>query len=325
MDFVTEIALNALARATTPQDAERAATDCERRADDVEPDSPKRAGNRAAATALRALARSAPREPRPLTISYVGLPVRLDPTRIDPDKHVVPDYPEPTCGEDAARLFMDAVDAAAIAQPADIMLECYGDDDTDAGGFILVAFGAGRQRGVTCGWREVKNISGDSPEDALEFMVAELNAALGVRTPPKVRLTHVAIAAKQPSVHDTLRQIIAQDPHSVVSAVSGGEVSEVANLAGQDIDVLAVEVGPRTRGYTVEDLDVLAETFPHTPILVIPTAGAPARDTIQPFATGGMLADDEISTSALREAIAKAAHRDDPTAPEGESPAAGEQ
>lgn len=195
MDFVSEIALRALASATTPRDAEHAAAACERRAGDIGPDSPKYASNKAAATLLRELATSAPRTPRQLTITYTGLPVRLDPTRIDPDKHVVPDHLDIDSGEAAARLFMDAVDAGAIVHPAGVTLECYGDDDTDGGGLVLVAFGDGRsRRGVTCGWRDMKNISGDTPKDALAFMVAELNAALGVPTPPSGKLARVAIA-----------------------------------------------------------------------------------------------------------------------------------
>ena len=252
MDFVSEIALRALASATTPHDAEHAAAACERRAGDIGPDSPGHASNQAAAALLRELATSAPRTPRHLTITYTGLPVRVDPTRIDPDKHVVPDHLDGDSGEAAARLLMDAVDAGAIVQPADVTIECYGDDDLDAGGFVLVAFGdCHSRRGVTCGWRDVKNISGKTPEDALAFMVAELNTALGVPTLPSGKLARVAIAAKELPVREALRQIVAGDPRSVVAGASGARVCEVANLACHDIDLLVVAAGARTGCYTV--------------------------------------------------------------------------
>ncbi len=307
MDTPTEMALHALASATTSYDAERGAEQCD-----------------AAATLLRQLARSAPRPPRALTINYTGDPVRLDFTKIDPDKHVVPDAIEEDCGEGAARLFMDALEAGAIVAPADITLKCYGDDDTIGGGIVLVAYGTGgRERGVTCGWREVRNISSETPEDALEFMVAELNTALGVRTQiTRPKLTRVVIAAKRPLVRAGLREIINGDPRSRVIAENDNAVCEVASRGENYIDVLIVEIGRGRNGYTVDDLRVLANAFPNTPILVIAGPGTPAR-TIRQLATGGVLPEQDISPEDVREAIRQAARCDHATtdgaaAPTGE-------
>ncbi|HMH46962.1 MAG TPA: hypothetical protein VK538_04540 [Solirubrobacteraceae bacterium] len=95
-------------------------------------------------------------------------------------------------GEAAARLFDQAITACALVIPSGLRAECYSDDDSDGGGFILAVYPTSGSQGVTCGWRDVKNIAclqGDArPEDdrrlvkeALEFMASELNAALGVR------------------------------------------------------------------------------------------------------------------------------------------------
>jgi hypothetical protein len=303
MENATETALHALASATTAQDAECGAAQCDE-----------------AAALLRQLAQRAPRPPRALTINYTGDPVRLDPTKIDPHKHVVPDNIEEDCGEQAARLFMDALEAGAIVAPDGIKLECYGDDDTIGGGIVLVAFSpGGHRRGVTCGWREVRNIFGDSPEDALEFMVAELNTALGV-PPPRPKRARVSIAAKRPLVRAGLCQIVDRDARSIIA----GELKpDDATLREEDLDLLIVEVGSRRSTYTVEDLEVFAKTFPHTPILVISAAGAPTS-RIRPLADVGVLAEKDISSAAIRNAIAKAARRDRTPAGDGAT-LAGEQ
>lgn len=263
----------------------------------------------AAPARRRELATRAGRSPRALTIVYTGVPVRVDPAKIDPEKLTVPDHLDPESGADAARLFTDALEAKALLAPAEITIECYGDDDIDSGGFVLVAYGASdHRRGVTCGWREVQNISGESAQSALEFMAAELNAALGVHLPPVgERLAHIAIAAQQPLVRAALRQIVEADPGMVVEVATGAPVAEIANLAGKDIDALVVQAGPRGHGYTIADLDVIAETFERTPIVVIPAPGGPAADRLRPFATGAILPAGDIGPSAVREAIANAA------------------
>jgi hypothetical protein len=311
MDTPTETALDALARATAPYAAERAAAQCAARADTGEHDEVVAARYSAAAARLRELAAGVARSPHALTIAYSGVPVRVDSAKIDPDKLVVPDHLQPEAGADAARLFTDALEAKALVAPPDVTIECYGDDAIDGGGFVLVAYvGGARGRGVTCGWREAKNISGENVQSALEFMAAELNAALGVHRPPAGELlTHVAIAARQPLVRAALRQIVEADPGMVVEVASGVPVTEIANVTGKFIDVLVVEAGPHDQGYTIAELDVIAEIFARTPLVVIPVPGGPTADRIDALATGALLPAGEIAGTMVCEAIANAARR----------------
>jgi hypothetical protein len=132
----------------------------------------------------------------PLTIHYAGDRVKVDPGRITDDLFV------PNLGRDgaldgdalpgsvAAELFVVAESRDALVVPDGLVIECYGDDDENGGGFILVAYpGADRRAGVTCGWRDAKNLARRSEDDradndpavvrdALNFMAAEINAAL---------------------------------------------------------------------------------------------------------------------------------------------------
>ncbi|MGH2843853.1 MAG: hypothetical protein ACRDKL_09745 [Solirubrobacteraceae bacterium] len=133
----------------------------------------------------------------PLAISYRGAPVKVDGRRITRemcvpnlgrnDPHLADEHP----GEAAARLFEQASAARALLVPDELRAECYGDDDSDGGGFILAVYPTHGAQGVTCGWRDVENIvclGGDERADndrglvkeALEFMAAEMNAALGI-------------------------------------------------------------------------------------------------------------------------------------------------
>lgn len=139
-----------------------------------------------------------------LTISYSGLPITVSPRRITREMWVpnlgrndplqTDQYP----GEVAARLFEQAKEARALVIPDELRAECYGDNDSDGGGFILVVYPAGGPTvGVTCGWRDVENIArpeGDPRPDndrrliteALVFMAVEMNTALcthGGRSP----------------------------------------------------------------------------------------------------------------------------------------------
>ena len=134
----------------------------------------------------------------PISISYSGPPVKGDGRRIRHEMWVpnlgrndplqADDYP----GEVAARLFEQAKEARALVIPDELRAECYGDNDSDGGGFILVVYPMHGSAGVTCGWRDVENIvcpDGDPRSDndrrlvkeALQFMAGELNAALGIR------------------------------------------------------------------------------------------------------------------------------------------------
>jgi hypothetical protein len=132
----------------------------------------------------------------PLTISYTGEPVGVNPEQITEEMFVPnvgrdgPLYADDRPGEVAARLFDLAESEGALVIPDDLCVDCYGDDDQDGGGFILAAYPSGdRRAGVTCGWRDVDNLarhSEDGREDndagvveaALEFMVGEINASL---------------------------------------------------------------------------------------------------------------------------------------------------
>lgn len=132
-----------------------------------------------------------------IVINYGGAPVKVDGRRITGDMSVpnlgcddplqADEYP----GEAAARLFDQASTARALVIPDELRAECYGDDDSDGGGLILAVYPTSGSQGVTCGWRDVKNIvcpHGDARPDndrrlvkeALEFIASEMNAALGI-------------------------------------------------------------------------------------------------------------------------------------------------
>jgi hypothetical protein len=128
-----------------------------------------------------------------LKVIYQGDPIRLDQSKIKTDMRV-----PARCGADgpadteggavAATLFRDALAAGAIIAPKQLRLECYADEDEFGAGVILIAFPdtAGAATGLTCGWRDVENITAEEHQDpfdpalvidALEFYVAELNTA----------------------------------------------------------------------------------------------------------------------------------------------------
>jgi hypothetical protein len=131
-----------------------------------------------------------------IKITYTGDPMRVDPDRITDEMFVPnlgfndPRHADDRPGEVAARLFIAAEGSGALVIPDGVALDCYGDHDDDGGGFMLVAYPRGeRGAGVTCGWRDVRNIvrlDGDTREDndpevvkhALSFMAAEINVAL---------------------------------------------------------------------------------------------------------------------------------------------------
>jgi hypothetical protein len=134
----------------------------------------------------------------PITINYSGPPVKVDGRRINREMWVPnlgrndPLHADPCPGEVAASLFEQAKAARALVIPDELRAECYGDNDSDGGGFILAVYSTSSAEGVTCGWRDVENIvcpEGDPRPDndrrlikeALQFMAAEMNAALGIR------------------------------------------------------------------------------------------------------------------------------------------------
>lgn len=135
----------------------------------------------------------------PITISYGGAPVKVNGRRITREMWVPnlgrddPLQADPDPGEVAVRLFDQAVAARALVLPSELRAECYGDNDANGGGFILAVYSTrGSAGGVTCGWRDVGNIvcpEGDLRPDndrrlvkeALEFMAAEMNTALGLQ------------------------------------------------------------------------------------------------------------------------------------------------
>ncbi|MFZ1154747.1 MAG: hypothetical protein WAN93_07580 [Solirubrobacteraceae bacterium] len=134
-----------------------------------------------------------------LTIACTGERVRVDPKQIT-ENLLVPNLgrDDPLAADDqpgkvSAELFTEAESAKAVLILDGLIVDCYGDDDGDGGGFILVAYpAADRRAGVTCGWRDAKNLarnSGDDRDDndpvvvkeALEFMAAEINSALNAK------------------------------------------------------------------------------------------------------------------------------------------------
>ena len=134
----------------------------------------------------------------PIVINYTGVPVKVDGRRITRDMSVPnlggddPLQADENPGKAAARLFAQATTAHALVIPDELRAECYSDDGSDWDGFILAIYPARGSQGVTCGWREVKHIArlqGDARSDndrrlvreALEFMAAELNVALGIQ------------------------------------------------------------------------------------------------------------------------------------------------
>jgi len=134
----------------------------------------------------------------PITINYSGPPVRVNGRRINREMCVPnlgrndPLQADSCPGEVAASLFAQAKAARALVIPDELRAECYGDNDSSGGGFILAVYPTGGAAGVTCGWRDVENIvcpEGDLRPDsdrrlvkeALRFMAGEMNAALGIR------------------------------------------------------------------------------------------------------------------------------------------------
>ena len=131
-----------------------------------------------------------------LTIRYDGDRVTVDPERITKGMlvpnmgHDGPLDADDLPGRVAAALFVAAESANALVVPDGLVIECYGDDDEDGAGFILVAYPAdSRRAGVTCGWRDAGNLARRSEDhradndptvvrDALEFIAAEINFAL---------------------------------------------------------------------------------------------------------------------------------------------------
>jgi hypothetical protein len=138
-----------------------------------------------------------------ITIRYSGRPITVSPRRITRDMWVPnlgrndPLAADEFPGEVAVRLFEEAKEARALVIPDELRAECYGDNDSDGGGFILVVYPKLGSAGVTCGWRDVENIvcpEGDPRPDndrrlvtqALVFMAVEMNTALcthGSRSP----------------------------------------------------------------------------------------------------------------------------------------------
>jgi hypothetical protein len=135
----------------------------------------------------------------PLTITYTGEPVRVNPDRVT-EAMYVPNlgYEGALHADDlpsraASALFAMADAEGAFVLPAGLDVDCYGDDDAGGGVFILVAHPVGDCRaGVTCGWRDVEHLArrdGDGRLDndatvvteALGLMAGEINAALNLR------------------------------------------------------------------------------------------------------------------------------------------------
>jgi hypothetical protein len=181
MDDTTDLALRALAAATSPADTDAAAAICERAADEQQHAPYSAQDRREAAALLRRLSATIERPPRGLRFSYGGPPVRLDASLVDEDSFSPIDKLEPEAGHASATLFNAALAAGAVIAPAGITVECVGDDDTIGGGVVLIANQDGHTQGVTCGHRDVANIDGLTPVKALEYMVDELNAALGAQ------------------------------------------------------------------------------------------------------------------------------------------------
>jgi hypothetical protein len=281
MTSLSDLALHALCAVTLPADAERAANRCERDAKTAPPDSAAAGGHALAAQLLRELSQTVSPKPLGVRVTYLGAPVRVEGTKLAAAGALHAPAERETQGEAAARLFYDALAAGALIAPQRVRLECYG-DDVLRGGFILAAYsGHSPARGVTCGWRAAENIAGRSVEDALEFMAGELNAALGIRSggrPP----ARVAVAARRASVRGAIRMLLDSDPRFVL-ADEVTRAADIARLADGNLDAVVIEIGWAANGYTLRDLDVLTQTVPGTPVVLLAGPAGPTPDAARAF------------------------------------------
>lgn len=138
----------------------------------------------------RALA-AAERQAPTLRISYDGDPVRVEPEKITKDM-LVPDVGDIECGQAAASLVDEAVAAGALTTPAGLEIDCFADDDSVGGLFMLVISPDGERHGATYGWHEVENLSVGSVKGALNFCADQLNRALNPPTAQSFRCTRPA-------------------------------------------------------------------------------------------------------------------------------------
>lgn len=133
------------------------------------------------------------------TITYTGDPFRIDDQKfadfVASGEHYVPCDTDESPGNALANLFDLAQNAGVIVAPDGVIGECYGDDEIESSGFTMVAYPTGAVHprvGVTCGWRDADNVWIGEADDvegndwrvvrgALDFMIAELNAALGAQ------------------------------------------------------------------------------------------------------------------------------------------------
>jgi len=179
----TEFALIELAAHAAPSEIRRAADACEHTGEQEAAGGAPVTGQDYAEAAVRLRALAVERDPSGITTAYDGEPVRVDESKIT-DQFAVPCPDDETPGRGAAALFQLAVEKGALIAPDGIDIECYGDDDSDGGGFTLAAFNASdKRRGVTAGWRDLANIAGTDIVDALAFFACELNTALAAHDP----------------------------------------------------------------------------------------------------------------------------------------------
>ncbi len=144
---------------------------------------------------------------KPLTITYTGAPVRVQPNKITPSLQLPRIWrgeegePEPADFAAAAeieRMFTAAVAAEALVIPDNITIRCLDGAPVDGNLFAFAAYNTGAtSAGQIIGWFAAENVTlGDSPEQstllcrALRFLASLINQGLNVA--PEPRVVHVA-------------------------------------------------------------------------------------------------------------------------------------
>ncbi len=138
---------------------------------------------------------------KPLTITYTGAPVRVQPSKITPSLRLPriwrSDKAEPEPADFAAaaeieRMFTAAVAAEALVIPDDIMISCLDGASVDGNLFAFTAYNAGQSSaGQIIGWFAAEDVTlGESADQStllcLRFLASLINQGLNVPGEPRV-------------------------------------------------------------------------------------------------------------------------------------------